>query len=183
MPYDRFVKFFLPIIPRSVTPNQLTFVRLLFAPVLIVGLVLEEYQVCLTLFVILALTDIFDGSLARLRNQETDWGKIWDPIADKLLIGSVLVVLLLKINIGLTIFILAFEAAFIIGGTVKKITAQNIRLQANTWGKIKMNIQGLGAGLLILGFFAGFGQLVDFAQIILYISLFFAAMSLMRQGI
>lgn len=182
-PYDRVIKIFLPIIPKKLTPNQITLFRLVMVPVLIVGLLFEEYKFALPFFVILALTDILDGSLARLRDQITDWGKIWDPIADKLLIGSVIVILLLRINFSLTIFLLAFESMFIIGGAFHVIHSHDVTIQANAWGKIKMNLQGIGAGLLILGFFINAQYLVQAGEIFLYVSLIFAAISLTKRGI
>lgn len=180
-PYDHVLKYVLPIIPRRVKPNHLTFIRLIFSPVLMLALVLEMYETGLILFIVLAITDMLDGSMARIRNQITDWGKIWDPIADKLLIGTVVVVLLLKINLVLTVFLLAFEIAFITGGTIMKMN--HIDVQANVWGKIKMNFHAFGGGFLILGFFLDLAILVYIAELLLYVSLFFAAMSLIRKGI
>jgi len=180
-PYDRVVKFLLPIIPRKLKPNHLTFVRLMFAPVLIVSLLVEMYRFSLVLFIILALTDIFDGSLARLRDQITEWGKLWDPIADKLLIGSVVTILLFKLNFILTILLIVFELAFIIGGAFMRLNHGDVK--ANVWGKIKMNLQAFGAGFLILGFFLNLDVLASVAEVLLYCSLFFALMSMSRKGI
>ncbi|MEK7159029.1 MAG: CDP-alcohol phosphatidyltransferase family protein [Patescibacteria group bacterium] len=183
-PYDRIVKFFLPIIPKKLKPNQLTFFRLICSPLLIGLLETKEYTIALIFFAILAITDMLDGSLARLRNQVTEWGKIWDPIADKLLIGTVVVVLLLKINLSLTIFLLAFELAFVLGGAFHKIGENgNHALQANMWGKIKMNLHCFGAGLLILGVIMDHNMLTFVAEILFYLSLLFAAVSLIKRGV
>ena len=183
-PYDRIVKFFLPIIPKKLKPNQLTFFRLICSPLLIGLLETKEYTIALIFFAILAITDMLDGSLARLRNQVTEWGKIWDPIADKLLIGTVVVVLLLKINLSLTIFLLAFELAFVLGGAFHKIGENgNHALQANMWGKIKMNLHCFGAGLLILGVIMDHNMLTFVAEILFYLSLLFAAVRVIKRGV
>jgi CDP-diacylglycerol--glycerol-3-phosphate 3-phosphatidyltransferase len=182
-PYDRFVKYLLPIVPERLKPNHLTFIRLVFSPILIILLGGGEYILGLILFIILALTDILDGSLARLRDQITDWGKVWDPIADKILIGIVVVVLLLQINFNLTVLLLSFELAFILGGAFQKMSKDNIDIQANIWGKIKMNLQAFGAGFLILGFFLNMLGMIFFAQILLYLSLGFALFSILKNGI
>lgn len=182
-PYDRVIKYLLPIIPRGIKPNHLTFIRLIFSPILIVLLVGEENIFALILFVVLAITDMLDGSLARLRNQVTDWGKVWDPVADKLLIGIVVSVLLLQVNLSLTIFLLLFELAFILGGTFQRIESREVEIKANIWGKIKMNLQCLGAVLLISGAIAHLSVLIFLAQIVLYVSLLFAALSLFKRGI
>ena len=182
-PYDHFVKLFLPIIPQKIKPNHLTLVRLVFTPVLIVWLLMEYYLPALILFIVLALTDLFDGSIARLRNQITEWGKLWDPIADKLLVGSVVFILLLQLNFSLALLVLGFETAFIVAGSLKKILAKDKEVQANVWGKIKMNLQCFGAAFLILGFFSGSPVLIVLSQVLLYISLFFAALSFISNGI
>ncbi|KKQ79196.1 MAG: CDP-diacylglycerol-glycerol-3-phosphate 3-phosphatidyltransferase [Parcubacteria group bacterium GW2011_GWC2_38_7] len=180
-PYDRLVKYLLPIIPQKLKPNHLTFVRLIFTPVLIVSLLLEMYKFSLVLFIVLALTDLFDGSIARLRNQITDWGKLWDPIADKLLIGSVVVLLLFKINLVLTILLLMFELSFILGGAFMHMNNGDVK--ANAWGKIKMNLQAFGGGFLILGFFLNWNIMISSAEVVLFCSLFFALISLVKKGI
>ena len=183
-PYDHVVKYFLPLIPKKVKPNHLTFFRLIFSPILIVLFLTEQYLIGLIIFAILAITDMLDGSIARLRNQITDWGKIWDPVADKMLIGIVVASLLLKVNLNLTILLLAFEFAFILAGTFHKIThSGDVQIQANVWGKIKMNLHCLGAGLLMLGLILNMPLLMFIAQIIFYGSLLFAALSMAKRGI
>jgi CDP-diacylglycerol--glycerol-3-phosphate 3-phosphatidyltransferase len=181
--YDHILKYVIPLIPKRIKPNHLTFIRLVFTPVLITWLAFEQYTISLVLFTILALTDMFDGSMARIRKQITDWGKIWDPIADKLLIGSVIVVLLLRVNLSLTILILSFELAFILGGAFQKINHSNVQIQANIWGKIKMNLQCFGAGFLMLGLILGSPYLMIIGQVLFYCSLLFALISLFRKGI
>ncbi|MBT5338465.1 CDP-alcohol phosphatidyltransferase family protein [Candidatus Falkowbacteria bacterium] len=180
-PYDRILKYALPLVPKSVKPNHLTFIRLIFSPILIVLLVGDEFLIAIILFVILAITDMLDGTLARLRNQITDWGKIWDPIADKLLIGIVVATLLLQINLNLTILLLAFELAFILGGAFSRM--KQIEVMANVWGKIKMNLQCFGAGFLMLGFMLNIGLLIFLAQVLLYTSIGFASLSMLKKGI
>ncbi|MFH0988308.1 MAG: CDP-alcohol phosphatidyltransferase family protein [Parcubacteria group bacterium] len=180
-PYDRVLKYIVPFIPARVLPNHITFVRLLGAPILLLLLIDDYYQAGLVLFVLLAFTDMLDGSLARIRNQVTDWGKIWDPIADKLLIGVVVGALLVEINFTLTILLLAFEAAFVLGGAFT-VAVKQTTVQADTWGKIKMNLQCLGAACLILGVFGHWPTLLVWAQGFLYACLIFAALSLLKAG-
>ncbi|NQT49649.1 CDP-alcohol phosphatidyltransferase family protein [Candidatus Kuenenbacteria bacterium] len=182
-PYDHVLKYVLPFFPKSIRPNHLTFIRLIFSPILIVLLLGEEYMIALVLFIVLATTDMLDGSMARVRNQITAWGKVWDPIADKLLIGIVVAVLLLKINLPLTILLLAFELAFILGGTFYRLKDKDALIQANVWGKIKMNFHCFGAGFLMLGFFLHMPMMIFMAQVLLYVSLLFAAISLFKKGI
>ena len=84
-----FANTFLLLIPRIITPNQVTWARLLSSPVIFYLLWIESYAIGATLFFLSALTDAIDGAQARTRNQVTETGKILDPIADRALIGAV----------------------------------------------------------------------------------------------
>src|SRR5512136_671782 len=73
-------------------PNQLTLIRVLIVPVLVVVLLTKLSDwLALAIFLAAALTDLIDGYLARSRKQITVLGKLMDPIADKLLIGGALI--------------------------------------------------------------------------------------------
>ncbi len=76
-------------------PNSLTVLRILFSPILFY-LILEagsfsDYVVVYYLFVIAALTDVYDGKLARSQKNITTFGKLLDPIADKFLLAATLI--------------------------------------------------------------------------------------------
>ena len=83
-------------------PNQLTILRIVLTPVFLYLFLSSDpllIQISLAVFIIAALTDWYDGWLARKFNYITDWGKFWDPLADKILtsaafIGFVIVGLL-----------------------------------------------------------------------------------------
>lgn len=181
-PYDRLLKPLVRILPKRLKPNQITFFRLICSPFLIVLLLSGDYLTSIVVFVVLAFTDMLDGSMARIRHEITDWGKIWDPIADKVLIGSVVAVLLLQVNLSLTILLLAFEAAFILGGAFYKMHEKEIEIKANVWGKIKMNLHCLGAICLIVGHVIDFQLFLLLAQGFFYLSLLFAALSILIKG-
>lgn len=83
----------LPASLRSL-PNQLTLARIAAIPVICLLLVIGWdwlRWLALILYVVAAVTDWFDGFLARTMNQQSDLGKMLDPIADKLLVGALLV--------------------------------------------------------------------------------------------
>jgi CDP-diacylglycerol--glycerol-3-phosphate 3-phosphatidyltransferase len=181
--YDKVIRLFLPIIPKKLKPNYITFFRLICAPIVPIFLQLGDNLTALIAFVVIASTDMLDGALARLRDQETEWGRIWDPVADKLLIGLIVVALLFNINLGLAILILTIELIFILGSVVKKIQTPGILIKANSLGKTKMVLQCCGAGLLMLSLLFYGDILAGLAQICLYVSLVFAIISLARSGI
>lgn len=75
-------------------PNIITLARILITPVIALLPFIEGYTpklICLGVFLIAALSDVFDGMLARSRNQITDLGKLLDPVADKLLLLATLI--------------------------------------------------------------------------------------------
>jgi cardiolipin synthase (CMP-forming) len=74
-------------------PNQLTLLRMLFVPFIVINLVQEHYGWALTLFVLAGLSDGLDGLLARKLHQQTLLGQYLDPIADKLLLSTMFLVL------------------------------------------------------------------------------------------
>ncbi|WP_414562889.1 MULTISPECIES: CDP-diacylglycerol--glycerol-3-phosphate 3-phosphatidyltransferase [unclassified Anabaena] len=130
-------------------PNWITFSRLLAIPFLLYGLYNPSSQarwVCLTIFLVAALTDWLDGYLARKLNQITDLGKFLDPLVDKLLVLAPLLVLveLGKIPAWGVFVILARELA-IAGWRVNQTTITG----ANIWGKLKTVSQIIAIALLI----------------------------------
>jgi cardiolipin synthase (CMP-forming) len=74
-------------------PNQLTLLRMMFLPFIIIKLVEGHYFWALSLFVFAGLSDGLDGLLARTLKQQTTLGQYLDPIADKLLLSTVFLVL------------------------------------------------------------------------------------------
>jgi CDP-diacylglycerol--glycerol-3-phosphate 3-phosphatidyltransferase len=74
-----------------VLPNQLTILRIILTPIFLYLFLSNNptlIQISLAVFVIAALTDWYDGWLARKFNYITDWGKFWDPLADKILTSA-----------------------------------------------------------------------------------------------
>jgi cardiolipin synthase len=81
-------------------PNQLTLLRLVFIPFIIINVVDDRFGWALVLFILAGLSDGLDGLLARALNQRTVLGQYLDPIADKLLMSSLFLVLSLTRNGG-----------------------------------------------------------------------------------
>ncbi len=74
-----------------VLPNQLTVLRIILTPIFFYLFLSEDptlKQISLIIFIIAALTDWYDGWLARKFNYITTWGKFWDPLADKILTSA-----------------------------------------------------------------------------------------------
>jgi cardiolipin synthase len=75
------------------TPNQLTLMRLFFIPFINICIVEHRYHAALILLVVAGLSDGLDGLAARLLHQKTKLGEYLDPIADKLLLSSLFLVM------------------------------------------------------------------------------------------
>jgi cardiolipin synthase len=90
-------------------PNLLTYLRILAVPVFVWAFQMEQYRLALALFVGAAITDGFDGLLARVLHQQTRLGGLLDPVADKLLMLAAVVSLVVHARIpawvlGIVIF-------------------------------------------------------------------------------
>lgn len=163
-------------IPKSVKPNHVTVARMLMTPFVVIFLMYEWYPAGVTLFLIAAFTDALDGSLARIRKQITEWGIVFDPIADKLLIGSVLFVIVLKhINFMLGVALIGIEIAIVFGGWWHK--SRGHIEPANVWGKIKMVTEVIGILLLLIALWSGIDLLVDISIGTLVVALVVAIVS------
>jgi cardiolipin synthase len=75
------------------TPNQLTFLRLCLVPFLVLAILDGHFRTAATLFFLAGITDGLDGLLARLLHQRTLLGQYLDPVADKLLLSTLFLVL------------------------------------------------------------------------------------------
>jgi CDP-diacylglycerol--glycerol-3-phosphate 3-phosphatidyltransferase len=130
-------------------PNTITFSRLIGIPFLLYGLYIPTHQakwICLTIFLIAALTDWLDGYLARKLNQITDLGKFLDPLVDKLLVLAPLLVLVELGKIpGWGVFIILARELAIAGWRVNQTSISG----ANIWGKLKTVSQIIAIALLI----------------------------------
>ena len=139
----------LPFIPRWVRPNWLTALRLCAVPFVVLFIFQEQFAAAIVLFLAAALTDLLDGAMARTRDQITNIGKVMDPIADKLLISSIMITMVwVYLSATLAVIIVGLEILFLIGGLYR--LSKGIVPQANMWGKVKFNFQVLGVFLLFV---------------------------------
>ena len=90
-------------------PNQLTLLRMMFLPFIVIKLVEGHYSSALILFVLAGLSDGLDGLLARTLKQQTVLGQYLDPIADKLLLSTMFMVLSILHKIPWKFTVLVFS--------------------------------------------------------------------------
>ena len=181
-PHDYLMKPFLALIPRFIRPNHFTVLRMVMTPVVLWFLYVENYAVGVPLFFAVGLTDAVDGSLARVRKQITVWGTFYDPVADKILIGSVLLLIVIEhIHPLLAIALVCVEVSLIFGGWYRRRHSGVIG--ANIWGKVKMILEGLGILFLLISLWFGGDLLTDLSTGTLALAVVFALISLLTYSL
>lgn len=131
-------------------PNKLTMGRIFAIPVFIVVFLLDYRYAAAVIFILAALTDMLDGHIARKNNLVTNFGKLMDPLADKLLVMSALICLSQVGDVPGWMVIVILGREFIITGMRQVAAAQGIVIAAGTTGKIKTITQMIAIPLLIL---------------------------------
>ena len=94
--------------PLRSAPNLLTLLRICLAPFLVAAILEGHYKLSFALFVAAGLTDALDGALARLLKQRSQLGQYLDPVADKLLLSTLFLVLMHKGLMPVTVTVLVF---------------------------------------------------------------------------
>lgn len=121
------------------TPNMLTLIRVIMVPIFMWALNAGYVAWAIVIFVVASLTDQLDGYLARKNNQVTTFGKLMDPLADKILTISALICLLeIKadfVNSWVVMIIIARE--LIVTGIRQLAMGENTVIAASKWGKAK----------------------------------------------
>lgn len=134
-------------------PNFLTVVRILLIPVFVVLFsdpTPDRSLAAAVVFVVAAVTDLLDGYLARRHSQITRLGRLLDPIADKLLVLSGLILLVQFDRVAAIVAILIIAREVAVTGVRAISAAQGIVIEAETTGKYKMVVQVVAIVLLLL---------------------------------
>ena len=157
-------------------PNFITFTRILLIPVFVVLFVTPTPNRSLTaalVFVVAAVTDLLDGYLARRNGQVTTLGKLLDPIADKLLVLSALILLVNVDRVSALVAILIIAREVAVTGVRAIAAGEGMVIASETTGKYKMALQVVAIVLLILEgtFMSDFGNLHLAGIVTLYLSL------------
>jgi CDP-diacylglycerol--glycerol-3-phosphate 3-phosphatidyltransferase len=125
-------------------PNLLTLFRILLVPVLVAALLsgIESGDiVAAVVFVIASLTDALDGYIARRNKDVTTFGKLMDPLADKLLVTSALVSLVSLDRLQAWVAMVIIAREFAVTGLRQLAMEHGEVIHASSWGKIKTTAQ------------------------------------------
>ena len=135
---------FLKLLPKNVIPNHITIFRFIMIPIVAFFLLREQYIIGMILFAIAAFSDAVDGALARTKKKITEWGMIYDPLADKILIGLVALIIIPRFISREIVFGIVLLELVIIGASYYNKTHGRNVIKANWWGKSKMIFQSFG---------------------------------------
>jgi CDP-diacylglycerol--glycerol-3-phosphate 3-phosphatidyltransferase len=157
-------------------PNLITLIRILLIPVFVILFITPTPDRSLSaavIFVVAAVTDFLDGYIARRTGQITKLGKLLDPIADKLLVLSALIVLVTLDRVSALVAILVIAREVAVTGIRAIAAGEGMIIAAETTGKYKMALQVVAITLLILEGtgLAEFGNLHLAGIVTLYLAL------------
>lgn len=159
-------------------PNKITLFRLFLVPI-IIGLIIAGYYLPLNshysinngsyhlpilylvagiLFVIGTISDWVDGYIARKYHQVTNFGKFFDPIADKLLVNSVLILFAWTQMIPVWVVLILVLRDIWIDFTRILLAKSNVTLAANIWGKLKTALEMIGLTIIFFASYRYFDQ-------------------------
>lgn len=177
-------RFLFGFIPKNITPNHFTFLRFFLIPFVLYSLATQHLFLALFFFFLASLADSIDGSLARTRNQISDYGIMLDPLADKLLIIlSALFLAFYYPYFQILILVVIIDMLILMEGIILIVVNHNIKTPASNWtGKSKMLFQVIG---LIFIFCYAVSPSVIWLQIslmFLYLVIFTGLMSLVSYG-
>lgn len=133
-------------------PNRLTVIRILLTPVFLF-LFLADYIpmfFALIVFSVAAITDFADGKIARKQNIITNFGKIADPIADKILSSAVLLGLMLRDMCSIWVVLIILTREFAISAIRISAASQGLVIPANIYGKVKTVMQMVFSVIVLL---------------------------------
>lgn len=183
-PHDQFLaRTVLKLFPSSITPNRISLFRIFATPFVFYLTLNGFYKEGIIAFILVASTDALDGSLARTQDKITRFGMLVDPLADKLLIGSMVLLLVFRnLNVWLGIIVLAIEVIFIVTAYVTRVKFKTVRM-ANRWGKIKMFLQVLAMCAIMFGLVLDVPIFFSLASGILGLAIGFALLSLFKHGL
>jgi CDP-diacylglycerol--glycerol-3-phosphate 3-phosphatidyltransferase len=134
-------------------PNFLTLVRILLIPVFVVIFLAptpDRSLLAAVIFTVAAVTDLLDGYIARRTGQVTKLGKLLDPLADKLLVLSALILLVNIDRVSAVVALLIIARELAVTGIRAIAAGERLIIAAEVTGKYKMALQVIAIVLLIL---------------------------------
>ena len=155
-------------------PNKLTMLRVICVPVFCVLYAKGMFVAAVAVFAAASLTDMLDGRIARKYNLVTNFGKIMDPLADKILVYSAFCLMIQDLTIPAWMLIVILFREFLVAGMRTVAASEGIVIAAGITGKIKTTLQ-MFAVLMLIPHIGGTWNLI--AKILLWASLIMTVVS------
>lgn len=149
-------------------PNKLTLSRVIAIPIFIIyfvigmknshiiniGISIDSYRlIAAIIFVVASITDYFDGKIAREQNLVTDFGKLLDPLADKMLVVTALILLTENKEVHYLCTLVVVLRELTISSIRLVALERGIVIAASIWGKLKTSSQMVALVLILFNFY------------------------------
>lgn len=134
-------------------PNKLTVLRIILTPFYLAAMLVDfryHYFVAAAIFIVASLTDMLDGKIARKRNLITNFGKLCDPLADKMLTTAALLAFMQLDLCNVWIVMVVLTREFLVTSFRLVASAQGVVIAAGIWGKLKTVSQMVFSVLIML---------------------------------
>lgn len=134
-------------------PNKLTVLRIILTPFYLAAMLLSfkyNYFVAAAIFIVASLTDMLDGKIARKRNLITNFGKLCDPLADKMLTTAALLAFMELGLCNIWIVMIVLTREFLVTSFRLVASSQGVVIAAGIWGKLKTVSQMVFSVLIML---------------------------------
>lgn len=162
-------------------PNRLTLFRVFLVFVLVIVYYIDTAYsgvIAAIVFIVASLTDLLDGYIARKQGIVTKFGKLLDPIADKLLVGTAVILLCGDSLIHPIIASILIGREFIIGGYRLLAASEGVIIAADVWGKVKTTVQIVAVCFLLVSIsFSEFSLFKLVGDSLIYISVLLSVVS------
>ena len=135
-------------------PNKLTLIRILLTPFYLAAMIIDfdyHYIIAAIIFIVASITDFLDGNIARKRNLVTTFGKLCDPLADKMLTTAALLAFMSIGVCNIWIVMLILTREFLVTSFRLVATSQGIVIPAGIWGKVKTATQMVFSIIIMFG--------------------------------
>ncbi len=131
-------------------PNKLTISRIIAVPFFVLFYLKGMNIAAFIVFCLASLTDMLDGRIARKRNLITNFGKIMDPLADKILVYAAFCLMVADGTVPAWMLIIILTREFVVAGMRTVAASEGIVIAAGMSGKIKTVLQMIAVPLLVL---------------------------------
>ena len=156
-------------------PNQLTTLRMILVPVYVVLFLTGHMFAAGAVFIIASFTDFLDGSIARKYNLVSDYGKFADPVADKILVLTAVILFCEAGRVPGWSVVIMVSREIIVMALRNMAVLKNRVLAADIFGKIKTMLQM--CALVLMHYDVLWGVLAIISDVLYYASVFFTVLS------